>query len=65
MKNLVKVSRESLKSLKGSGGPACPDDPAFGMCYPPGWPNGICMTKYQCCMKLGGPIEFCKEEYGK
>ncbi len=65
MKNLVKISREELKSLKGSGTPMCPDDPQFRICYPTGWPNGICMTYYQCCMKLGGPIEFCKEEYGK
>ena len=26
----MKISRESLKSLQGSGGPTCPDDPAFG-----------------------------------
>lgn len=29
----MKISRESLKSLQGSGGPTCPDDPAFGMCF--------------------------------
>ncbi|MDF2831987.1 MULTISPECIES: bacteriocin-like protein [Chryseobacterium] len=61
MKNLIKISRENLKSLNGGGGPTCPDDPAFGMCYPPGWPNGICMTRYQCCLKLGIDEKTCKE----
>ena len=61
MKNLIKISRENLKSLSGGGGSTCPDDPAFGMCYPPGWPNGICMTRYQCCLKLGIDEKTCKE----
>lgn len=64
MKNLVKISRENLKSLNGgASGPACPDDPQFGMCYPPGWPKGICMPKYQCCIQIGFPEEVCREQY--
>ncbi|WP_123906663.1 hypothetical protein [Chryseobacterium sp. MYb7] len=64
MNNLVKISRTTLKSLNGGAtGPGCPDDPQFGMCYPTGWPNGICMTKYQCCVQLGNPKDWCKEEY--
>ncbi|MBE4950635.1 hypothetical protein [Chryseobacterium culicis] len=65
MKNLAKISRERLKSLNGGAGPACLEELQFRMCYPPGWPNGICLSYYQCCVRLGGPIEFCKEEYGK
>ena len=64
MKNLMKISRENLKSVKGSGVPLCPDDPSFGICYPTGWPNGLCMTRYQCCIKIGFSEEICKERYG-
>ncbi|SHL48806.1 hypothetical protein [Chryseobacterium polytrichastri] len=64
MKNLVKISRENLKSFKGSGGPTCPDDPAFGLCYVSGFPNGICMSRYQCCIQLGGHEETCKKRFG-
>lgn len=63
MKNLMKISRENLKSLNGgAAGPMCPDDPAFMICYslPPN-PNGICMTRYKCCMALGNPQEECKQ----
>ncbi len=63
MKNLVKISREELKTLKGNGAPMCPDDPQFRICYPTGFPNGICMTYYQCCIRIGFSEEVCKKRF--
>jgi hypothetical protein len=64
MKNLEKISRENLKLIKGSGpvGPGCPNDPAFIMCYYSGFPNGICTTRYRCCVDQGRDPEECKLE---
>ncbi|MDH6252227.1 hypothetical protein M2347_001954 [Chryseobacterium sp. H1D6B] len=62
MKNLIKISRENLKSVRGSGNPMCPDDPAFMQCYSnPGFPNGFCVTRYRCCIMLGMDPEECKD----
>lgn len=63
MKNLVKISRESLKSFIGAG-PGCPtDDPGFGLCYITGFPNGICLSRYECCVQLGGKEETCNKRF--
>lgn len=59
MKNLEKISRENLKSISGSGAAECLDDPAVIRCYLPGFPNGICMFREQCCAKLGIDPEGC------
>lgn len=61
MKNLEKISRENLKSIKGSGGEECIEDPAFMKCYISGFPNGICTTRYKCCIALGSSVEYCKD----
>jgi hypothetical protein len=63
MKNLVKISRENLKSLNGgSMGAACPENPSIIRCYVGGSVNGICLTKYQCCVALGDTPEHCRED---
>lgn len=60
MRKLEKISRENLKSINGSGSVPCLDDPAVIKCYLPGFPNGVCMFQYQCCIKLGNDPEGCK-----